>query len=184
VSGVVREIEHGYIWENAPQLIGAGAATFSLDRRYRYWLARAWDTGIPRPRLTWIMLNPSKAGADVNDMTVGRCVDFTRIWGYSALTIANLYALIATDPRELRKHPDPVGPGNDEFITKAAQQSARVVVAWGAHPMAGARAAEVLRLPGMDNVWCLGRTKDGYPRHPCRLSGDTELVPYQPRATA
>ena len=36
----------------------------------------------------------------------------------------------ATDPRELRGHPDPVGPRNVEVLIDAARRHDRAVAAW------------------------------------------------------
>jgi hypothetical protein len=95
--------------------------------------------------------------------------------------VVNLFALRATDPKELRHHPDPVGPDNDMHIDYAAEQvvhaGGRIVVAWGAHRFARERArevAEVLRIWG--GLWCLGTTRDGSPRHPLYVPYSTPLV--------
>jgi hypothetical protein len=58
---------------------------------------------------------------------------------------------------------------------------ARIVVAgWGAFPMAKERAldvASVLRFHG-NGMHCLGTTKDGHPRHPLYVRGDTRPVAF------
>jgi len=61
-----------------------------------------------------------------------------------------------------------------------------VVCAWGAvpsrHPAFSARAWEVRdRLVMVDGgrlLWCFGRTKDGWPKHPLFLPQTTRIVPY------
>lgn len=169
----------GYIHESAPLLFGAGKAVFSADRAYRYQLSRIWGSG--GAHAVWIMLNPSKAGACEGDPTVSKCTSFTRAWGLDGLTIVNAFALIATDPRELRRHPDPVGPVNDQFIAGALVGAAVVVTAWGAHPLAARRAGAVMAMAeeaGRD-VRCLGVTRDGHPRHPLYVRGDTRLTGFR-----
>lgn len=159
--------ESRYVTETAETLDGTAAtAVFDPSRTYRYLLTRTWGTS--GTHAVWTMLNPSKAGAFAGDPTIGRCIDFTKSWGLDGLAVVNLDALIATDPRELRKHPDPVGPLNDEFIRKAIQPWSVVVVAWGAHPMAAARAEAVLDIIAdrTSGVGCLGVTADGHPIHP------------------
>jgi len=138
-------------------------ALFSPCGRFRYLLSRRWDTG--RGTVLWIMLNPSTADAERDDPTIRRCIGFSRLWGFGAMEAVNLFALRATDPRELGRADDPVGPLNDRHIADAAAGAAAVIAAWGAHPLAASRTGEVRPLlPG--SVRCLGRTASGAPRHP------------------
>jgi hypothetical protein len=95
--------------------------------------------------------------------------------------VANLFALRATDPRELYKAADPVGPENDAHVRAAAEQCHPVVCAWGVHGGLRLRDERVGRLlvdVGVP-VACLGTTKDGHPRHPLYVAAKTELVPYR-----
>jgi len=82
------------------------SAVLSDCGTYRYSLTRRWSPG---PLLGWVMLNPSRADALVDDPTIRRCVGFARRWGFAGIVVRNLYALRATDPRELSRHPAPVG---------------------------------------------------------------------------
>ena len=43
-----------------------------------------------------------------------------------------------------------------------------------------ARADAVVRLFGKRELWCLGTTQAGHPRHPLYVHGDQKLVRYQP----
>jgi hypothetical protein len=91
--------------------------------------------------------------------------------------VVNLFALRATDPAELARADDPVGPDNDRIIRDAAAHAPLTVVAWGAHRMAvarGQRVADMLPAP-----MCLGTTKAGAPRHPLYLPAVMSPVPYQ-----
>jgi hypothetical protein len=153
------------------------SADLSLDRVYRYDLVREWDR--EKRQLVWIMLNPSTADAMVDDPTIRRCIAFSKVWGYGALRVLNLYALRATDPAELAKHPDPIGPDNDWHIKTVANSwgGRDVVVAWGTK--GGKRAGEVLGLLAKPPM-CLGLTKDGHPRHPLYVKGDTKPIPWAP----
>jgi hypothetical protein len=152
---------------------------------YRYVLTRRWvPCGPDRPAaggwMLFVMLNPSKATADVTDPTVTRCVGFAQREGFGALAIVNLYALRATNPAELRRHPEPVGPDNDMAVLgEATFRGDLVVVAWGAHgahPKHRDRRDRVVRLLADVDLWCLGTTKDGEPRHPLMLRDDTPLT--------
>ena len=81
------------------------AASFSSDRRYRYWLeARLSDAdGV----CLFVMLNPSKADEVRSDPTVTRSKGFARSWGYGTLWVCNIFALRSTDPKALRQNRRP-----------------------------------------------------------------------------
>jgi hypothetical protein len=151
------------------------------DGAYRYTLSRSWDYG--NGTVNFIMLNPSTATAEVDDPTIRRCTQFARAWGYRRLVVTNLFAYRATDPAELRRVADPVGPENDWHLRYCAQHEAeRVVLAWGAHGGYRKRDESVLallakHLPRIEPA-CLGVTKAGAPRHPLYLSASTPLQPY------
>src|SRR5438034_233293 len=118
-------------------------AVFSEDGLYRYTLRRSWAKG---PRLCFVMLNPSKADDQIDDPTTRCCVRFAKSWGYGSLIAANLFAYIATNPEELLRVEDPVGPDNDVYILRAHIGSTDTVAAWGSHPAIDGRDAEVKRL--------------------------------------
>jgi hypothetical protein len=149
---------------------------------YRYTLSRSWEEG--HGTVNFIMLNPSTATHEVDDPTIRRCTQFARAWGYRRLVVTNLFAYRATDPVELRRVADPVGPENDWHLAYCARREAdRVVLAWGAHGgyLGRDRAVlDVLPHRGFDSPppMCLGVTKAGAPRHPLYLSASTPLQPY------
>lgn len=157
------------------------SATISGDEVYRYELTRSWDFG--GRGVVWVMLNPSTADADVDDPTIRRCMRFSQREGFNRLKVVNLYALRAANPTALRSHPDPVGPENLHYLKLALTAQWEwplMIVAWGARGADLARGlsslAAVLRRP----LFCLGTTRDGQPRHPLYVSGDTRIVPWRP----
>jgi hypothetical protein len=153
-----------------------GGAAFSRDGRYRYRLWRRWDRS--RPAIAFCMLNPSTADARRNDPTIRRCMGFARDWGYGGIEVVNIFALRATDPRDLRSARDPVGPRNDAFMLRAAGRSP-VVIAWGVHGALRDRGAEALGLLApRTRLLALGRTRSGAPRHPLYLRHDAEAMEY------
>ena len=97
---------------------------------YRYLLTRRWGLG---PAALFVMLNPSTADDVDDDPTIRRCVGFARRWRLGGLEVVNLYALRATDPRDLFAHRAPVGRDNDDAISDAVARAAHIVVAWGVH---------------------------------------------------
>jgi len=162
-----------------------GQAVFSGDRRYRYSLTRSWfGTG---GHLVVIGLNPSTATASVNDATIRRCAGFARREGCTRLTMVNLFALVARNPRHLLLDgiAQVTGPGNDEQIMLACfgqGEPRKVVAAWGcraAHPQLAPRRDRVLAmLAGYGiQLHAFGITRDGEPKHPLYLPSGTPLVP-------
>lgn len=162
-------------------------ALLSQDQRYRYALWRVVPTSLDSEhaaeQVLFVMLNPSTADARQDDPTIRRCVGFASTWGYGSLAVANLFALRSPNPAVLGRIEDPVGPENDQWIRQLHGESALTVVAWGSHRFIEDRAERVLRLLDGD-VHHLGLTKDGHPRHPLYVAGDTELVPLQRREAA
>jgi len=152
------------------------SAVFDDTRAYRYLLEARWDTR--GPRCAFIMLNPSKADGVELDPTARVCLGFAERWGFGSLSIGNLFALVSTDPAELYRHPDPVGPENDARIIEAVTGASRVVVAWGSHGRLANRSAAVLALlreHGISPV-AFAFTKNGEPTHPLRKRRDSPLV--------
>lgn len=153
-------------------------AEFSECGTYRYTLTRQLSTPLRwvRPAL-FIMLNPSTADAVNNDPTIRRCISFAEREACTHLTVVNLFALRATDPRELKKHKDPVGPDNDTHIWNMIAQHRHgiTVAAWGAHPFAKERERFILD-NSYGDIHCLGTTKSGSPRHPLYVKSDQPLV--------
>ncbi|MCV7255651.1 DUF1643 domain-containing protein [Mycobacterium hackensackense] len=154
------------------------SATMSDCGTYRYRLTRIWDES--KPVLAWVMLNPSTADGSTNDPTIRRCIAFAKAWGFGGITVVNLYALRATDPKQLWQHADPVGPDNDAELANVAECYSLVMLAWGSNAAPG-RAADVLRI--LSRVYdrsgklaVLGWTKGGQPRHPLYVRADTHPV--------
>jgi hypothetical protein len=153
-------------------------AIISEDGIYRYELTREWDEG---RHALWIMLNPSTADASQDDPTIRRCISFSQRWGFGGLRVCNLFALRATDPKELLGCPDPVGPENDDYILKNAELASCVHLAWGTKGALKGRAeavVQLLRATGRQYLLCLGTTKDGHPKHPLYIRSDVQPLPY------
>lgn len=155
----------------------SATAVVSGCEQYRYHLTRRWGPGRLLP---FLMCNPSKADALVDDPTIVRCVGFARRFGFDGLEALNAYAWRATKPSDLwaaaRAGHDIVGPDNDawlgDLLRRSALHGVPVIAAWGVHPKPE-RVAQVLALPYADRLLCLGITQAGQPRHPLMLRSDT-----------
>lgn len=155
-------------------------AVFDESRTYRYLLWRRWGEG---PGVLWIMLNPSTADEHVLDPTLRRCLDYTKRWGFGEMVVANLYALRSTDPKELWRVDDPVGPDNLHHIEKAVRDSGRVIVGWGSNAKPDAVAAVVEIFQRLEvQPYCLRLSpKTGQPWHPLYLPKSSAPIPWSPR---
>lgn len=157
----------------------ASGAILSDCGKYRYQLWRTWDES--KPKVLFIMLNPSTADASADDPTIRRCIGFAKAWGYGGIMVGNLFALRATDPQELKKivfneehyfHADQ----NAQHLDKMAYQCKIIVYAYGNPPI------DKYNEP----VSCfysrhhLGLTKAGNPKHPLYLPKNTTLTPMPP----
>jgi hypothetical protein len=134
--------------------------------------------------ICWILLNPSTADEIKNDPTVERCVRRSNRLGYKIVVVANAFALRSTDPAELRKHADPVGPENDKWIERAAASANAVVLGWGTDgEIEGRGRALAARLAAIGvRPLCLGVTKGGQPRHPLYIGYAQALIPFPTRS--
>jgi hypothetical protein len=166
-------------------VVEAGAA-FSPCRTWRYRLWRRWEVG---PVLLVIGLNPSTADETRNDPTIRRCIGYAHQWGFGGLEMLNLFAFRATEPRDLVRAEDPIGPETSRVIAESldrvrTSRGGAVLAAWGAHarhPKLAEWTTEArarLRDLFPEGVACLGLTNDGEPKHPLYLRSDTQPVTF------
>lgn len=162
----------------------SSGAVFSDCRRYRYALWREWggpgarnERGVPQ--MVVIGLNPSTADETEDDPTIRRCIGFAKREGWGKLVMLNLFAFRATDPKAMFAATDPVGQFiNDTVIQMYASDpnTARVIAAWGKHGTPE-RVSEVCSF--FRTIYCLGRNKDGSPKHPLYLPASASLELYR-----
>lgn len=145
---------------------------------YRYELSRIWDE--TKPRVCWVMLNPSTADGEQDDPTIRRCRGFTTAWGYGGFDVVNLFALRATNPMALGEVDDPIGPDNDWTIKCVASVATLVVAAWGPRGKYLGRDRYVAGAltEGGSTLHCIGTTKRGYPRHPLMMPKSARPTPF------
>jgi hypothetical protein len=151
---------------------------FSHDRLYRYVLNHDCTPlicGSPR-RIAWIGLNPSTADEISLDQTLAAVRRYSKRWGFSEIVMVNLFALRATDPRDLKRCSDPIGPDNDKHLLAEVRLAERVIACWG--DLGGLcgrdrQVCERLRDLGVA-LECLLTNKNGTPHHPLYLRPDIE----------
>ncbi|SRR5579884_90449 len=161
-------------------MIGPGldlesGAVFDASGRYRYLLWRRWRR--EQRLLTFVMLNPSAADETVDDPTIRRCAGFARDAGFAGIRVVNLFAFRTSEPRSLRGLSEPADARNVSFLESALSEPGPVCAAWGNNgwPHA-ARLTE--RLRHRPDTHCLGRTKQGQPKHPLYLARTVTLQPF------
>lgn len=151
---------------------------YCKGRRYRYTLSIPTGLNDDR-RCLFILANPSTATPEELDPTVSRCVNYARSWGYGWCVVVNVRAWRATDPKEVPKDQEAIGPENHNHLLAETAKADLVVCGWG--KLGGEQGHHVLRLlscfwrGGGFEIFCLGRNKDGSPKHPLYLRKDAKL---------
>jgi hypothetical protein len=162
-------------WVNGPL-----PCIFSDDRRYRYVLRREADNFNEEDTFVqFIGLNPSTADEVLDDPTVRRCLGFAKRWGYRYLVMTNLFAYRATDPVDMRSQDDPVGPDNMECLWNISREADLIVVSWGNGGLYWDQWQKVADLLKDRDVYCLGVTRKGQPKHPLYLRCDSALMQWE-----
>ena len=144
-------------------------AAFSADRRYRWWLKRAWNP--EQPQLLFIGLNPSRADAERDDPTLRRLLGFARAWGFGCLEVVNLFARCSPSPAVLRRSSDPVGAENNQWLQRSVAAADALWLGWGNGGVWRQRDQQVLdllapQLRADTPLLAVGLTASGQPRHP------------------
>lgn len=165
---------------------------FSPDRFYRYTLWRDWaddcleleerEGNNSAKYVQFIGLNPSTADETKDDPTIRRCMAFAKSWGFGAMCMTNLFAYRATDPKKMKSCRLAVGQKNRTYLMQVALEAGLIVAAWGTHGIHEYQDINVRRWiadTGRE-LHCLGKSKDGHPKHPLYLKADLKPIPFQP----
>jgi len=160
-------------------------AEVSADGKYRYLLWREWKTSefrrsarVAGSTCLFVMLNPSTADARENDPTIRRCMGFAQDMGHNRLEVVNLFAYRATDPQELLDvgvASTIIGAQNDRNIMRAAERASVIVCAWGTKGWIADRAKTVRAMLSNYELYALGFTQGGHPKHPLYVAKGTKL---------
>jgi hypothetical protein len=158
-------------------------AIISPDEVHRFRLDR--DLNRPGRVAAFGMVNPSKADGDIDDQTIRKLFGFAERYDIGRFIVWNKFAFRATNIKELKSAPDPVGPDNDRYIEEALREADVHIVAWGAltklpRSLRG-RWWEVVAIAGRVGcpLMCLGTANDGHPLHPAMIGYDRPLVPWE-----
>ena len=148
------------------------SAILSSDGIYRYRLEREWDPS--KPKLLFIMLNPSTADAIHDDPTIRRITRFANDWGYGGVLVGNLFAFRSTKPAALKTAADPIGPENMAHIRTMVAECEMVVYAYGNNQSEPMWLKELVLEP-----YFIKLSKKGTPCHPLYLKADLTPVRFR-----
>ncbi len=156
-------------------------AIISECGKYRYQLSRIWDES--KPKVMFIMLNPSTADALKDDPTIRRCIAFADSWGYGGIMVGNLFAYRATNPKDLLNVQDPAGAENQKHLDEMFESCDMIVCAWGNSGIVKTISKKNPEYkpfgPTKDRLHYLELSNDGTPKHPLYLKGDLKPTQYK-----
>lgn len=120
--------------------------------------------------------DPSVADAEKDDQTISVCIGRAKLMDCGGIVVMNAYAYRATDPDVLHRVAHPVGIENDMHIDRALRSFhiKMVIAAWGqnaaqVNPQRMDFLVRLLTKQCGRDLYCLGTTKSGAPRHPLRI---------------
>lgn len=154
-----------------------------IEGDHRYSLTREWDITNEK-RTLFIMLNPSTADEQQDDMTTRRCINFAKRWGCGSLEICNLFSYRTTYPKDLHALPysEIIGEKNRYYLEKAFKEATIIVVAWGKHGKLHKQSTHIHHFLKQwsheyeKTIYCLGFLKNKEPRHPLYAPAETEKL--------
>lgn len=147
-------------------------AEFSEDRRHRKKLWRIWDES--KPLIMFIGLNPSTANENDPDPTIRRVIDFARRWGYGGVYMMNLFTFVTPCPDQLCTD-DNAGENYNNLLA-VSSKCCCVLFAWGQFNTLGRDNIVKQMFP---NALCLGKNKNGTPKHPLYMKAQTRPILFQ-----
>jgi hypothetical protein len=139
-------------------------ATFSPCRcRYELW--RTWDA--KKGAAMFIALDSSTDGRDKDDPKARRCISFAQRIRHGGIVVCNLFAYLATKPKDMMVAKEPVGSDNDAYLLKNAKCAVIVIATWGNNGLRFNRSESVAAL--IPNLYCLKLNVTDQPSHPLYL---------------
>lgn len=147
-------------------------ALISNDKKHRYSLKRIWDN--EKPKVLFIMLNPSLANNHKDDPTIRRLINFTKQLGYGGFYVGNLFSHITPYPKDLADKDLSFSKKNLKEIRKMIALTKAVVYGWGN----SFEEPDWLK-KNVSKPKCFGKNKNQTPKHPLYLSYNNKLVDYR-----
>ena len=142
---------------------------YSKDRKHIYYVSERWDKS--KPLIMFIGLNPAERRAKQNP-TIESCIRIAKSLNYGGIYFCNLFTKITDKPHELKISSE--SKAENERLSTISLYANKVIFCWGGFKQATERAKEVIKL--FPNAYCLGKNKNGSPKHPLFLKSNTKLI--------
>ena len=148
---------------------------------YRYMLRRIWDED--ENFLVFCLLNPSTADEKDDDPTIRKCIGFAKKNGFGGIIIINLFGIRSPNPKNIKIHSDPFGPDLSRNWIRATHQSYHFVFGWGNMGLFKNAQMNMHKFfffgqSPLYKIYCLGKNKNGTPKHPLYVPYTKEFEPY------
>lgn len=161
---------------------------YTNDGTYRLSLTRSWDAR--RPKLLFVMHNPSQATELINDQTAMTCQNLAYQIGvpafreahhlnngvilprtFGSVRICNLFPAFARDADNMAMPPAQTLEANNRVIRAACRWADKVICAWGGLGHANAHQGDLVEdlvraEVEVEHLLCFGVTIDHHPFHP------------------
>lgn len=151
---------------------------FDGSKLHRFKLTCQWDDTLSK--CLYIMLNPSTAVTEKCDPTLGRCISFARSNEFGSITVVNLYSFQTASPKVLWEADVQSLSENVSNVKQSIDKAVMIIGAWGVQIKKDTCFSWVLdyvKASGK-SVHCLGKNKNGTPKHPLYLKNDILLEEY------
>lgn len=148
-----------------------GEAEFCSENKNRFVLKREWNKS--NKKILFIMFNPSKANETKDDPTIRRLINFSKKFNYGGLIVGNLYTYISSNPNKIDRSQN-ISKKNIKILAKLINSVTDVVYAWGNNT----DEPNILKQL-VDRPMCLGKNKDGSPKHPLYLPSNSKLLKFR-----
>ena len=119
------------------------------------------------------MFNPSNANESKDDPTIRRLINFSKKFNYGGFFVGNLYTNISSNPKNIDQSQN-ISKKNLKILVKLINTVSDVVYAWG-----NSTDEPNFLKKLVDSPMCLGKNKDGSPKHPLYIPSNSKLLKFR-----
>lgn len=153
---------------------------FSDNSQHRYQMSKTWDKNLPQANI--ITIAPSECYNVACDLTTNIITNNLYLLGFGGFTITNLISKIGVDTKRTTNTKDLWNADTDKYILSCAQESDKIIVAWGSFAQTrkqfSEREKQVLELlkPYQDKIFQITDGADRQFLHPLTPSVRNSFV--------
>lgn len=153
---------------------------FSDNSQHRYQMSKIWDKNLPQANI--ITIAPSECYNVACDLTTNIITNNLHLLGFGGFTITNLISKIGVDTKRTTNTKDLWNEDTDKYILSCAQESDKIIVAWGSFAQTrkqfSEREKQVLELlkPYQDKIFQITDGADRQFLHPLTPSVRNSFV--------